>query len=135
MTVNLKKCSICGKDLPLTEFNSKRSECRECSKGLKLQQRYGLSQDEYNEQLEAQNGVCLICLRSPEEVGKLHVDHDHDHCGPNKSCSYCRRGLICKSCNVSLGAFDDDIDRIIRAAEYLKKFERNNNMNIDDSIV
>lgn len=123
MTVTLKNCYICTRDLTIESFNSKRSECRECSKGLKLQQRYGLSQAEYDKQLESQGEVCLICLRPPKEVGKLHVDHDHGHCGPNKSCAACRRGLICKSCNVSLGAFDDDIARIIRAAEYLKSYK------------
>ena len=47
---------------------------------------------------------------------KLYIDHDH-HTG------YVR-GLICRRCNASLGAFGDDLKGIMRAVKYLKDAEK-----------
>jgi len=70
--------------------------------------------------LEKQGGGCAICGRTKVTNGRwisthakdLHVDHDHE--------TGQVRGLLCNQCNVSLGLMDDEPDRLIRAAEYLK---------------
>lgn len=59
---------------------------------------------------ENQDWACKICGRIPE--GKLHVDHCHT--------SGNIRGLLCGGCNVGLGHFNDDLERLAAAIEYLR---------------
>ncbi|WP_409071688.1 endonuclease VII domain-containing protein [Burkholderia pseudomallei] len=65
--------------------------------------------------IHEQGGVCAICKRAPSGRGiaaVLHVDHDHT--------TGIVRGLLCTRCNRALGAFDDDPQRLIDAAAYLR---------------
>lgn len=118
--MSTKNCYMCRRDLPVDGFNSKRKECRECSKGIKLLQRYGMTQAQYNQKLEDQGGVCTICHRPPEEVGILVQDHDHECCSGNISCGKCLRDLICMYDNTALGLMRDDVVRIRAAADYIE---------------
>ena len=52
---------------------------------------YGITEEQYNLQLKAQDGKCLLC----REQRRLCVDHDH------KTGKI--RGLICHRCNTMLG--------------------------------
>ncbi len=56
---------------------------------------------------QAQDGCCYLC-KKPLIRDKTVIDHDHAHCGAEKSCSYCRRGLACTLCNVLIGDANDD---------------------------
>src|SRR5947209_8437672 len=42
-----------------------------------LKRTYGMTMEQYDAMLEAQNGGCCICSRPPREDISLHVDHDH----------------------------------------------------------
>ncbi len=83
-----------------------------------LKRKYNLSLEKYMEILTKQNNCCAIC-KKPEsavssfnnKIKKLAVDHCHKS---NKV-----RGLLCQSCNTSLGAFDDSIDLLKSAIIYL----------------
>jgi len=55
-----------------------------------------------------QNGRCRVCLK---DATTLHIDHDHK--------TGIVRGLLCKSCNLALGFFNDDINLLIAALNYL----------------
>ncbi len=122
MQDNTKVCYLCERSLDLTSFHSKRRECKDCSKGIKLTYRYGISMEDYEKLLNDQNGVCAICERSPDEVGVLAVDHDHKCCPNEKTCGKCIRSLLCTDCNISIGRFNDDVERLERAAQYLKSY-------------
>lgn len=74
--------------------------------------RFGMTPDDYMRMLDRQNGVCGICGRTNGQK-KLCVDHCH--------ATGRVRGLLCTKCNKGLGIFDDDVTRIVRAAEYLKE--------------
>ena len=78
-----------------------------------LQRTYGISREEYDAMVAAQNGRCLICDEKP--MRGLCVDHCHE--------TKVVRGLLCNNCNVGLGYFDDDPIRLLRAAAYLLTFE------------
>lgn len=122
MQEDTKVCYLCERNLKLTDFHSKRRECKDCSKGIKLTYRYGISMKEYEQLLDSQNGVCAICDRSPDEVGVLAVDHDHKCCPTERTCGQCIRSLLCTDCNISIGRFNDNVLRLERAAEYLKSY-------------
>lgn len=69
--------------------------------------------EEYEELLAKQAGLCAICDGGPN--GKdpvLHIDHDHR--------TGVLRGLLCHSCNTSLGHFRDDPKVLQRAINYLR---------------
>jgi hypothetical protein len=74
---------------------------------------YGVSADEVDEMLDAQNGRCAICGTKPDRLASMHVDHDHElgHL----------RGLLCVSCNQGLGQFRDDPAILLRAIVYLRQ--------------
>lgn len=87
-----------------------------------LKAKHGLTVEEYAEKLERQGGGCAICgtkLPGGKSKGRFYVDHDHDCCPSGTSCPACQRGLLCSPCNVGLGAFGDDVDRLMAAAAYL----------------
>lgn len=83
--------------------------------------KYNLSEAQYKALLQAQGERCAIC--GTEVAGNrgrlLNVDHDHACCPGHKSCGKCVRGLLCARCNVGLGSFRDDPDRLLSAATYL----------------
>lgn len=70
--------------------------------------RYGLIPERYEELLQAQDGRCAICRQTPET---FMIDHDHK--------TGRVRGLLCPGCNLGLGHFKDDPDRLLAAKEYL----------------
>ncbi len=70
------------------------------------------SRDDYDALLALQGGVCAICSKNRP----LGVDHCHLF---NEV-----RGLLCNKCNLGLGMFDDDPDRLRAAADYLERSRR-----------
>ena len=73
---------------------------------------YGLSPEDVQALLAKQSGVCAIC-QGTMEGRKLHIDHDH---AKGKV-----RGLLCDLCNVGLGSFKDNPERLKAAIDYLSK--------------
>lgn len=59
---------------------------------------------------------CAIC----HSTENLRVDHDHACCPGGGSCGECIRGLLCNSCNLGLGWFQDDSDRLRNALDYVE---------------
>ena|ERR1035437_1855096 len=72
--------------------------------------RHRMTEDEYDAQVIAQGGMCVICGDEPEY--ELYVDHDHE--------TGSRRSLLCRDCNSGLGFFRDDPAVVERALEYLQ---------------
>lgn len=75
-----------------------------------LMRKFGMTLDEYDVMLDAQNGGCAICTRAPEETS-LHVDHDHS--------TGRIRALLCFQCNNALADFREDPDLLRNAVTYL----------------
>lgn len=86
---------------------------RERDRAAKLRREYGLSAEEYEEMLEEQDGECAICHNFCSSGRRLAVDHCHS---TGKV-----RGLLCGNCNTGLGKFEDSIERLQRAIEYLQQ--------------
>lgn len=85
-----------------------RKKHPEAARRKYIQWRYGITERQYQDLFNAQNGKCAIC-RCPYAV--LCIDHDH---ATGKV-----RGLLCKSCNFLLGMAKDLPSLLRRAAEYL----------------
>jgi hypothetical protein len=122
---NERNCYLCKRWLPFSEFYSEYTNlgglsqrCKTCNTVKK----YKLTAVTYTELLNKQDGKCLGCCRTPEEVSMvlLCVDHDHNCCPtPGKSCGNCNRGLLCRQCNTAIGQVGDSIETLQRLIEYL----------------
>ncbi len=81
--------------------------------------RYGITLDDYDRMFAAQGGVCAICSQPAsggiKAASRLHVDHCHT---TGKV-----RALLCSTCNLGVGYFADDPDRMIAAAAYLVRHQ------------
>jgi hypothetical protein len=87
----------------------------------RLKQKYNLSDVQYDSMLIAQDGKCLICER--KDIRSLSVDHDHACCPGRYSCGKCVRGLLCSRCNRGIGTFQDDVEIICKALDYLMSYQ------------
>ncbi|WP_425576326.1 endonuclease VII domain-containing protein [Streptomyces glaucosporus] len=75
-----------------------------------------MSIEEFEARLIEQGMRCAICKEEfdPDiHDRKPVVDHDHK--------TGCVRGLLCHKCNLALGHFGDDVNRLLSAVEYLRK--------------
>lgn len=136
------RCSKCEAIKPEDEFYRDRTSrtgrvayCKVCryvastaeqraarSRKHRLWRLFGLTLEEYEAKLAAQNGVCWICERPETGTSgvkrtprRMAIDHDHE---TGKV-----RDLLCHPCNAVLGLLDEDPQRAMRVAEYLRKWE------------
>lgn len=83
-----------------------------------IKKTYNITEEEYMSLLVEQNNSCKICGHNGSNSVKsewLFVDHCHE---TGKV-----RGLLCNKCNLALGAFNDDTDRLKAAIVYLEQYQ------------
>jgi hypothetical protein len=71
-------------------------------------QRYGLTQEQFDQMLEDQGYACAMGREPFEEGQQICIDHDHACCPvtpgrETRCCGRCVRGLLCFRCNTALG--------------------------------
>lgn len=87
---------------------------KEKYRARRLRQQYDLTPEQYDALLQAQGGGCAVCHQPP--VGtRLNVDHSHT--------TGQVRGLLCRRCNLGIGMFDDDKQRLAASILYLSRTE------------
>lgn len=120
-----KECKRCKEWKPAEEYftggNGTHTICKSCKdlfgnllyfiRGL--HKKYGIDDLVLLEAYRAQNGLCKICKRPNENGRELALDHNHE--------TGAFRGFLCGRCNIGLGCFSDDSDRLVAAASYLKE--------------
>jgi hypothetical protein len=75
---------------------------------------YGISLEQYDRLLAAQNGGCAICGSKEAKTqrnGRFCLDHNHQTGEV--------RGLLCAPCNRGVGLLGDDPERLKKASDYL----------------
>jgi hypothetical protein len=107
-----------------TRANARRFAARNPGYGRMsaLRRLFGLTVEQYEVMHQAQRGLCAVCKR-PEtslhqsgNVRRLAVDHDHD--------TGAVRELLCHDCNIGMGLFRDEPDRLDAAAAYLRRHSK-----------
>jgi hypothetical protein len=86
----------------------------EDARRARLKSRHGITPEDYERMLKAQEGHCVFCPQTPDKEawGVLCVDHDHE--------TMRIRGLLCRNCNRSLARFGDNAAGIQRVLDYVK---------------
>jgi hypothetical protein len=83
---------------------------------------YGLTPEQYQERLLAQDHKCAVCQDALPDRRQTHIDHNHACCPRKFSCGECLRGLLCSNCNRMLGCARDNPAILAAAVAYLAKF-------------
>lgn len=138
--MDTKRCTSCKEEKPLTEYTKDRSRTdglnamcvvchrakgqtwrdanpeeskrrvREAQRARRMRE-LGITQADYDDIMEKQEGVCATDGTAPEAPARLAVDHDH--------ATGEVRGLLCIPCNLAIGNLRDDPVLVLRAADYL----------------
>ena len=110
------------------EINARRRAERNpaISSAQGLKQRHGMRPEEWSAMYVTQEGCCYLCncALDIETKNMTHMDHDHNCCPPESSCTICRRGLACRGCNRAIGFADEDPARLRRMADALEAAQR-----------
>lgn len=133
------ECKLCKNSLDLKKFYLSMiyrpfPVCKDCSnkhnnarylikKNKHYLKKYGISYTEFKNKSREQNDLCAICNEPQKIINKKHNLNDLyiDHCHKTGK----MRGLICSTCNLGIGQFNDSYDLFIRVARYLKKYSAN----------
>jgi len=86
------------------------------TKAASLRYQYDMSLDEYEAKLKQQDHKCSLCCVPFDDSTKatmVHVDHDH------KTGKV--RDLLCNNCNALLGYAGDDVERLKKCIQYLRR--------------
>lgn len=82
-----------------------------------LKKRFNMTNEEYEEMLASQNGLCAICHQKNSKEGeRLAIDHDHETGEV--------RALLCYNCNTLLGHCKENTQILANALSYLLKYRK-----------
>lgn len=120
-TPQQKYCStVCNKRSPITKQTQKKHKENNKDKykeyGLTTKvKKYGITRQQYLSMKKEQNNCCKICGTNEQQTKQKELCIDHDHFTGEV------RGLLCHSCNVALGFFNDDTSLLMKAIEYVTR--------------
>ena len=128
----IKQCEYCGEDFETLMTRVRAGKSKYCSKKCyhdhmrqnspitdkklanvyyQKKTKYGLTKEEYLIKFDEQNNSCAICHRSFDDI-RACVDHNHSNS--------LVRGLLCDKCNMGLGSFNDNVELLESAINYLR---------------
>lgn len=123
----MKTCKLCNETKPYEDFHASKKEkdghhtwCKVCkldhARWKHLENRYGITKEQYNQKFEEQKGCCDICgVHQMNFKHALAVDHNHT---TGKV-----RGLLCGPCNTAIGKLKEDKKLFLAAIAYLEKHD------------
>jgi len=122
------RCKACQKssaqisyaeNKPTVLERQKRNYSPEERRDRTLRENYGITEAEYEQMLDKQNGQCEICGSPDPFHNSNRFVVDHCHATGNV------RGLLCGECNFMLGKSKDDIQLLESAIAYLRRYQQN----------
>ena len=77
-------------------------------------EKYGITEEVYNEMLDSQNHSCYTCGTHKDDAGSkgLCIDHCHD--------TNAVRGLLCSPCNTALGLLKENVEVMKKLIYYVE---------------
>jgi hypothetical protein len=115
------KCKVCRNKINKERKERDPSIYRRIEWPSKLKRLYGITVDQYYSMLESQGGGCAICeTKVPSSRKRKYASIEMffvDHCHTTGKV----RGLLCSRCNRGIGFFDDSIDKLNSAVNYLEE--------------
>ena len=111
------------------EYRLRMSEERVNSDRLRMNLRnHGLTEDQYLDLRRQQEDLCAACHEPLdfESAYQVNIDHDHSCCDKRKpngtiSCGECVRALLCRSCNIGIGAMERERAKWPLWIQYLRR--------------
>ena len=83
-----------------------------------LLKQYGITYEYYMEMYNKYEGKCHICRQRGFKIDKNQkLDLAVDHCHKTGKV----RGMLCHNCNRGLGLFQDNVDYLLTAVDYLER--------------
>lgn len=107
-------------DKDKTYINSEGYEVRaELIRKSHLKIKYDMTIEEYEDR--AASGC--ECCGEKDYHGTMHVDHDHSCCDSDITCGKCVRGIVCASCNASIGSMENGgLNKLNPRYNYVEKY-------------
>ena len=103
-----RSCIVCDKKAKKAYVDSRRNQAV----------KFKLTVEQLKEMTDK---GCYICGSTES---RMVVDHDHACCNKDGSCGKCVRGILCGHCNRGLGFFEDSIDKLEKAIQYLAGYKK-----------
>lgn len=94
-----------------TKAQNDRPEAQQRRRSQSILRRYGITVEDYEGRLVAQDNRCAICH---QPLVQPQLDHDHR--------TKQLRGFLCLKCNGMLGMADDQIELLQSAIDYLLSY-------------
>ena len=90
-----------------------RKHVRQYRRANEIKRLYGMTSADVASMSATQGGVCASCGGPPDDQRPLMVDHDH--------ATGAVRGLLCNSCNLTLGRSKESLHRLRSLILYLER--------------
>ncbi len=124
----VSQCKVCQRQITRNWIAENKERNADAKRSKNLLDNYNMTMEQYRDMFEDQEGVCAICLEpetkthgSTGTTFRLAVDHDHKCCATTPTCGECTRGLLCSTCNRTLGLLNDNAAVLRAAADYLER--------------
>lgn len=113
-------------DRPVQNNNKKCIQCVESNVWSGVYKKYGLTKEQYFLECEKRDYKCDLCkkicqprMSGAKQKDVFHIDHNH------KTGKI--RGFLCSTCNLVIGKFNEDVERIIKFSKKLIKYLQTKN--------
>jgi len=96
-----------------------RAHVNEYGRLAEIRRSYRMTPEDVVAMSNSQGGLCAACGGPPDDERSLMIDHDH--------VTGAVRGLLCNSCNLTLGRSKESLTRLSGLVSYLVRFQGEQN--------